>query len=601
MIKLEITHFRFPVLVMAFFIALTFVQAQGVDDFRAVYGVWNYSILGELGFDAVYQEVWWTEGEEKALELFANESDKASEHGLSLICGPYYEVTEPEFNYSRAVNANGHVESVTPSRVDPIYWKRLIEEPGVAIANLSLSHDIWGVVWDIEDYRREEFTYWDYTFDQYALQRFGNETDRTIPSLPPSERRGWLSQNGLLEEFQDWQERTVIGYARETQRKIHTINPDLHLGILAFEDGSWFHLSILKGLSTEGKTVTAWHEDTYSGYKKGKVDDNHQLFHEMGINGKVLPGMWTLWIAPFDILDYMEYGTRHNGAFWIYQRATNPWTLAPEAHYAKAFRLLQSQVHFNDTAPPNPIQPFFVYPGIEVRANIGPGVASAVFNPNVNTSSGEALPPKLGLAFSPLQLSPAMGPFKYMGRNMSTTTIEGDVLNLEDLPCFVWDLSEEELRAMESWGPIHELSDLLEYYGQLGLGQLNSARIAYERAIEEFGEGRYKNAGQLAGNATKNGYQVVLDQVWPYVEQGFENPRNSSVPMIILNKIYSADRSFKEGNEIQGRFHLLKALKDWSEIPEFGGYGLATSILALLAILLRAPFRVGSDSPSIDR
>ena len=87
----------------------------------------------------------------------------------------------------------------------------------------------------------------------------------------------------------------IYEYALETERKIHEINPELRLGILAFEDDSWFHLSILRGFSAGEPDVMAWHEDTYSGYKKGKIDRNHEVFALLGIEGKVVPGMWSLW------------------------------------------------------------------------------------------------------------------------------------------------------------------------------------------------------------------------------------------------------------------------------------------------------------------
>lgn len=580
-------------------LSLPLVTAETRDDvrLRAVYGVWNYSLLADLGFEVVYQEVWWTEGAEEALELFANESAKAAAQGLSLVCGPYYEVTVPDFNYSRAVNANGHIESATPSRVDETYWTRLVEESGIAIANLSLTHDIWGVVWDIEDYKREEFTYWDYTFDRAALEKFAEERDTSIPDLPASERYDWLQSRGLLEEFQSWQEETVTRLARRTEQRIHAINPNLSLGILAFEDESWFHLSILKGLSTPERPVTAWHEDTYSGYKKGKIDDNHAVFQELGINGKVLPGLWTLWIPPFEILDQLEYANRHNGAYWIYQRATNPWVLAPEAEYALSFRLLQEHVYFNGTAPPNPIDPFYVYPGVEIRANVGPRSTSAIINPNINTSSGDALPPKLGLAVSPLELSPSMKGFSYVSRNMSVKRITDTTLEMGDLPCFIYGISTEDISAIRAWGPIHELQDLLGLYGALGFS-LPDAEEGYAGAMDAFDEARYEDARRIASDAVNDSYTKVLENLWPYVEQGFENPRNSTIPMIILNKIYSADRKLKEGKEIHGRMYLLKALKDWSEIPEIP----APALLIFLYMLSAAvTLRRGSAPPSRDR
>ena len=538
-----------------------------LDYFRAVYGVWNYSLLGELGFDAVYQEVWWTEGADEALYKFANESMEAAANNLSYICGPYYEVTSPPFEYVRAVNSNGYVESRTPSRVDETYWLGLIEESGMAIANLSLYYPIWGVVWDMEDYMREEFTYWDYTFDEAAIQKFANVTGNTIPSLPPSERWNWLNSHGLLEDFQLWQEETVTSFARRTEERIHAINPDLNLGILAFEDDSWFQLSILRGFSTEQRPVTAWHEDTYSGYKKNKVERNHEVFAEMGINGKILPGLWTLWIPPYELLDQMEYATRHNGAFWIYQRATYPWFLGSEEDYITIFGLLNSQIFFNGSTP-NPLPPFRIYPGIEVRPNLGPDGVSAVLNPGVNTSSGEPLPPKLGLAFSDVELAPDIDGFNYIGRNVSIKHLKNPVLRLEDLPCLIWGLDEQDLVATEIWAMVRELEDLLTFYDALGLTELASIHEALNVSLQDFEARKFDDARSKLNTGTEEAYGLVMEEVWPFVEAGFADPRNSTIPMVLLNKIYTAKRKFADGEVMEGRMYLLKALKDWGEIKE---------------------------------
>ncbi len=532
--------------------------AGELDYFRACYGVWNYSLLGELGFDAVYQEVWWTEGAERALDKFATESLLAAAFNLSYICGPYYEVTVPDFEYTRAVNANGHTERGTPSRVDETYWRRLIHEPGIAIANLSHHYPIWGVVWDVEDYLREEFTYWDHTFDEPAIVRFANETGNPIPSLPPGEREGWLKSQGLLETFRQWQAETVEAMARDTRESMHAINPDLNLGILAFEDDSWFHLSILKGFTTEGRTVSAWHEDTYSGYKKGKIDSNHAVFAELGINGKVVPGLWSLWLSPFDLLNHMEFATRDNGAFWIYQRATNPWILGSEEDYALIFRVFRDQVWFDGSPEPKPTME--IYPGIEIRANLAGDRASAVLD------EGTAL--KLGLFDANLDLPPDLPPITYMGQNLTIREISNGVLRAGDLPCFIWNLTEAELAALDAWSSIRELEELLAYYQETGLPGIDWTEAALDLSRRDFDDGRYAEVKSRLLNRMEDAFEEVMAQIWPLAEAGLGSPRNSTLPIPLLNRIYSAKKEFDWGNELEGRAYVMSALRQWVEIPE---------------------------------
>ena len=535
--------------------------------FQGVYGVWNYSLLGELGFDAVYQEVWWTVDPPLALSKFANESVEASGHNLSYICGPYYQVTTPPFNYTRAVNINGHVESRTPSRVDGDYWRGLILEPGLAIANLSLHCPIWAIVWDMEDYMREEFTYWDYTFDDLALRMFANQTNRTIPSLDPSDRADWLRSRGILEEFQGWQEEVVYRYALDAEQQIHAINPELRLGILAFEDDSWFHLSVLRGFSAGTPEVMAWHEDTYSGYKKGKIDHNNEVFSQLGIEGKVVPGLWSLWMAPFDLLNHMEFATRDNGAFWIYQRATNPWVLGSEDDYVRIFELFRDQVWFDGN--PGPGEPFQIYPGLEIRPNTGPSGVSAILD------RGEAA--KLNLAVASPEFSPGIGSYCYMGRNLSILERSSNLLTFEDVPCFIWELGPGDLDAIRAWSAIRELDDLLGLHERLGLPGLPEILVELNTSIRQYESGDYLHSRESALSALDLAYPLIMQQVWPTVEAGFADPRNSPVPMFILNRVYTSKRQFDEGDEEHGRIYLMNALSEWSEVPD----GLVFSAIIL--------------------
>jgi len=544
--------------------------------FHAVYGVWNYSLLGELGFDAVYEEVWWTDGADKALAKFRNESVLAAAYNISYICGPYYEVTVPSFNYTRAVNANGHVEARTPSRIEETYWHELIEEPGLAIANLSLHYPIWGIVWDMEDYLKEDFTYWDYTFDDLALQGFASDAGISVPSLLPSERQKWLQSQGLLEEFQHWEEQKVYDLARATAHRIYAINPNLTLGILAFEDDSWFHLSILRGFSSAKRPVMAWHEDTYSGYKKGKIDHNRKVFAQLGINGRVVPGLWSLLIPPFQLLNHMEFATRDNGAFWIYQRATDPWILGPEEDYVTVFRLFQDHIWFKGS--PNPKDPFEVFPGVEIRPNLGPEGVSAILD------RGETL----RSAVCGIELSPTIANLTYVGENLSVKTLNRSHLTPDDLPCLVWGLTAEDLRAIRAWGSLRELEELLSVHSALELPELLAFHAALSDSLESFRDGRYDRVISELEPVLEEAYSTVLDQVWPLVEAGFSNPRNSGVPMLVLNRIYTARRQFDEGDQSQGRISLLEGLKEWKEISEAYASGPALAIAMILLAMGRS-------------
>ncbi len=130
---------------------------------------------------------------------------------------------------------------------------------------------------------QSNFEDWDYTYDQGAISLSAEDMSITVPELPRGKRHKWFQTHGLLEEFISWQEETVYHMALETREAIHEINPDLSLGVLGFEDDCWLHLNILRGFSTTDKRITAWHEDSFwGGYKRSKIDDNHEDFARLG-------------------------------------------------------------------------------------------------------------------------------------------------------------------------------------------------------------------------------------------------------------------------------------------------------------------------------
>ena len=78
-------------------------------------------------------------------------------------------------DYVHAVDYNGEEVPRVPSPVDETYWLGVIVEPALAIANLSLSRPIWGIVWDFELYLYDSsLNAKDYSYDEPALRVFAN-------------------------------------------------------------------------------------------------------------------------------------------------------------------------------------------------------------------------------------------------------------------------------------------------------------------------------------------------------------------------------------------------------------------------------------------
>jgi len=602
-------------------ISMAYVSAGEIEYeyFRAIYdGHWNCSFLAELGFDALYRPAKW--GAEVNLPRCMSESLEAAAHNLTYICGLKYAATVPSFDYSRAVNADGFVENRTPSPVDKNYWTKLVDEPGVAIANLSLYYPISAIVWDIELYGRERFDYCDYTFDDAALRRFADETNTTIPQLATSRRDDWLLDNGLLEEYERWQGETVYRQAKTTEEKIHAINPDLSLGTLG-PSHNWWYPCILKGFMTGDMPVSAWTERTYDGYEASEVVWNQVAFAELGVNGVVMPGLAPNKLDPFTLLMDMEYATRYqftatyfdaetnvsranhnaqftvapdgfqttyNGSFWIYPRGfgstQRPW-LGSEVDYIKAFELFENHIYFNQ-ATPDPLSIFYIYPGVEVRAYEGPDSVSLILNGEERMISGDFLPPKMGLAFSNVELSPTAPGLTYVDRNMNTKHLTDQVIPLDDLPCMIIGLRPDDVEATRIWARIHELGDLISTVQALEFIPLAQIREMWEQSMDDFYHQRYEDASEGVTTALDQGFRLVINETWPFVEAGFADPRNSPVPMVILHRIELANSTLMKGREMEGRMYLLRAIKDWCEVGEIPSWSLFPVIACIASVSL---------------
>jgi len=123
---------------------------------RVLYGPWNFTYEAKVGIDADYDHTWWTLGPERALDKFRRNSLDAATHNITYLAGLYYLGDEVDFGYVRAVHKTGEIQLHTPSPVDRVYWDRIVEEPALAVANLSLHYPIRGLSWDFELYLAEE-------------------------------------------------------------------------------------------------------------------------------------------------------------------------------------------------------------------------------------------------------------------------------------------------------------------------------------------------------------------------------------------------------------------------------------------------------------
>jgi len=310
-------------------------------ELRGIYGPQNISRLASEGFNLVYRNRWFNMGD--YLADFRNTSLQAKEEGVTLIAGLYYLGAPVDFNYSHAATWFGGTEANAPCPSDPTYWRKVVEEPAVALAGLSLSYPIAGLAFDFELYLAEQFRYGpeedfrSYSYDALSLKSFASEKGLTIPDIPPNQTYRWLEDALLLDRFQEWQRNEVARMAKETADAVYAVNPDFSLGILGFGD-CWFHWTILKAWNSQRIPMTIWDEASYNRHDPETTTERLKAISEHGLNARYLPGLYTTRQSPGQIVRNMSEALSYCNAFWVYQHDHGHYDLGTELEYHRAYR-----------------------------------------------------------------------------------------------------------------------------------------------------------------------------------------------------------------------------------------------------------------------
>jgi hypothetical protein len=251
----------------------------------------------------------------------------------------------------------------------------------------------------------------------------------------------------------------------------------------------------------------------------------------------------------------MEAATRHNGYFWIYQHDEG---IGEEEEYSWAYELFNEYVFFNRSEPdPVPLIPLF--PGVEGRPYRGPDGCSLLLLPD---NLGRKISDNVTLVTSRTDLL-------YVGENLSVLELGTKTIDLEQLPCLIYGLTEKDIAATEAYNLLLKLEVIVGYCDGIGIIGTSSYREALDLGLSRYREGEYDEAigglRQVLGEA----YPDILDQLMPRVEAGISSPRDSPIPLTPLIRISVANRMFDEGDDREAETYLLAGLKGWFvAIPE---------------------------------
>ncbi len=141
----------------------------------------------------------------------------------------------------------------------------------------------------------------------------------------------------------------------------------------------------------------------------------------------------------------------------------------------------------------------------------------------------------------------------YVGANLTTETLDRPIIYPEDLPCLLFGLDEGDIPRTHCHSLFKELEDLVEIDIRLSLGALNHTAEGLDLCREKFPGGLIQEAREDLILLRERSYQRLMDVIWPMYQQAERSPRNSSLPLIAMKSIASANNEFSKGDLVKGR------------------------------------------------
>jgi hypothetical protein len=274
----------------------------------------------------------------------------------------------------------------------------------------------------------------------------------------------------------------------------------------------------------------------------------------------------------FDRLAAIEAAIRHNGAVWSF---------AGVYSHEQADDLRQTHVFikthlFFDQTRASLLPEFDLHPGVNARPYLGPDGTTSVF---LNPYGSRKTPP---VNFTIITESSEL---IWAGFNLTTMSLPGPIPTLApgDFPCIISGLDQEDLPPTMAWALLSESREILGLYESIDLSPPPGARQALSSAEVDYQAGKYGEA--IAGmlGVRNRTYSYGLEVLWPAIEEGFANPRESTIPMNVLRDFSKSRNFFINDDPRQGEITFIQALRG---ISLSVGEAPFIDILSIVSILM---------------
>ena len=176
----------------------------------------------------------------------------------------------------------------------PEVWTDALFPTLFYLAELSKEMPIAGVKLDIEHIQNDAVCHCDRCWSKFAAAK---DLDATVGQLPADRRHAWLTENGQLQEYADWQEVQLDTIVKIIRAKVDAINPDLQLGLMPMNFGR-IHRPFLRRLAT-ARAPAVFEDWTayYGGFRQAVIEKRKRA---KSLNPHNLVVAWLM------VISYME-------------------------------------------------------------------------------------------------------------------------------------------------------------------------------------------------------------------------------------------------------------------------------------------------------
>lgn len=225
----------------------------------------------------------------------------------------------------QAVLADGRVERYA-CPLEERFWRdhlqagmieraQLANDPELQVDGLWIDFELYATVTGQRYYTNA-------CYCDYCISGFAEAQGLEIPELALGERRPWLVEHELTEEYTQFLQDRVEEYAIEVRENVHAVNPDLLLGFYPTPH-YWALYGVARAFSTERLPIILWATDTYGGGGPTRVPDDWQAhYEEMGVNARYCAGMLLRSYSAKNLAANIYHASAKCDGYWLFTTYT---------------------------------------------------------------------------------------------------------------------------------------------------------------------------------------------------------------------------------------------------------------------------------------